>query len=265
MPQAVATVTTPLSGHARFGAIVGLIILSAAVVATVGTKWLWGYWLVPPALDPRVRDVAAVISVGDLALHYTADAHLAARGPYEASVYEFLPGEISEHVTDRGVAPPQTRGLLASRPLPLTGSTSLEQYAAALDPTVIGNRLGRTGTHTLCGEMMEFRGGDGAEYAFMAVVSAPPWPATHTSHLYCEFLLARPPDGPPRMLSTRRFYFGEGKLAAYGWTKIFWTSAGTLAWLAVMIVAIQQLRAWVRMRRHRRMRGFAVEPVSHVR
>jgi hypothetical protein len=262
--ESAAPIKTPLAGATRVGRAVVLIILVAAVVATLGTKWLWGYWFVPPALDPRVRDVAEIIGVSDLSLRYAPDAHLSAHGPFGASEHEFLPGEITKHVSDRGVAPPDTHGLLARR-TPRVAPERLAEYTVALDPGVIGNRLGRTGTHSLYGEMMEFRARDGHEYAFISVVSSPPWPATHTARLCCEFLLGRPPDGPPRMLSTRRFYFGEGELASYGWAKIFWTCAAVLAWLAVTIVAIQQLRTWIRIRRHRRVRGFAVEPVSHVR
>jgi hypothetical protein len=248
----------------RVAAAAVVIIVLAAAVATMGTKWLWGYWLVPPALDPRVAEAADVIAVSDLALTYVPDWYLTVHPPFGASEHEFLAGEISEHISDRGVAPPQTRGLLARRPPPRVERQRVAQYAAAIDPGIIGDRLGSRYFRRLHGEVMEFRGGDGREYAFISVVSEPLRPAPHRAYLCCEFLLSRPPtDGPPpQLLSARRLHFGEGRLASYGWGRIFCTTLGVLALLIAISVAVAQLRVWVRMRRHRRVRGFAVESVA---
>ena len=131
----------------------------------------------------------------------------------------------------------------------------------AIDPDIIGPEL-RTGRREMLGEAMEFRASDGHEYAFIAASTGVLY-VPHTAYLYCEFVFETDPALPPRLLSVRRFYFGDsGFIGSLTWPKLLGMTAGVLVVATAWIAAVVQLVKWLWQRRNLRARGFAVEPTK---
>jgi hypothetical protein len=226
------------------------VVIASFVGALFVSRWYWGYWMFPPAMDQRVATARRVVSATHV-YPLPAVGEAPARLEFLAVDPQFGPSEkvpLDEDYPFRG------RDLLALRKggaMPAQPATMpverLDPFYRSLQNSEVLLVDGSGGTE-IEGTVFELEGSAGEPLLF---VSGNGSQVSNDHYPYYEMLFSAADPAKPVLLSSRRFYYDVAGMEGAQWHVILIVCAALgillIIPLAVLVMAIRRLREWRRL------------------
>lgn len=251
---------------ARSLLIVIVATTTLAFIAAVSiSRGYWGYWISPPALDPRVAIAASVVSQSAFDTTREKDGTLRCVFAPSLNLNTQLPRvSVPRYADDypfreREEEVFRQRGLLRAD-APAFPAERLPRLHSILDRTglLIGGSKGYPDARLLRGRVWELKTADHQPLLF---VSAQGREVSNDHYPYYEFLFDNTSPDNPVLLSHNRFYYDVAGFEGATALRLF-AGFAILALIPTVIatVIVMGLRRWPL--RYRYRRGFPVTPIQ---
>jgi len=231
--------------------VLGAIGVAAFVVSISASRWYWGYWMSPPALDARVAGARRVVSATHV---YPVEAESEAPARLEISSIDqdLAPsdeGELDEEYPFRGrdLMALRKSGAMPPQPtsMPVARTEAVYQLLRDTGLLVAGESGGGTEVEATIfelesetGEPLLFISGSGRQ-------------VSNDHYPHYEFLFSNIDPAKPVLLSSRRFYYDVAGMEGVEWYALL-PVVGVLGFLiivpiTVLVMAARRLREWRRL------------------